>query len=68
MQVVVERLAHFDQIKEKMMNIESRPVVYFPTMTDEELVAYAESYSATNLEKELSVRLKTFLEEKDDVV
>lgn len=49
------------------MSIELRPVVYFPTMTDEELVSYAESYSETNLEKELSIRLKSFLEENDDV-
>lgn len=48
------------------MPLETRPVVYFPSLTDEELLSYAESYSETSLEKELSVRLKHFLEESDD--
>ena len=48
------------------MSIESRPVVYFPTMTDDELVTFAESYSATSLERELCIRLKSLLEEVED--
>lgn len=46
------------------MSIESRPAVYFPTMTDKELVAYAESYMETNLERELLERMKKLTDER----
>lgn len=39
------------------MSIESRPKVYFPTMTKGEIVNYAESYAETELEKALLEKL-----------
>lgn len=36
--------------------------IYLPAMTDEELVAYCDSYSETDLEKELVLRLKNLLD------
>ena len=39
------------------MSVESRPVVYLPTMTDEEVIAYAQTHAATSLEYALLTRL-----------
>lgn len=35
------------------MNIQFRPEVYLPSMTEDEVIAYAETYAATDLEKRL---------------
>lgn len=47
------------------MSIKSRPVVYFPSLTDEELISYADSYAETLLEGELLARVKILLDESD---
>lgn len=49
-----------------MTSIESRPVVYFPSLTDEELISYADSYAKTLLEQVLLVRLKLSIERNED--
>lgn len=50
------------------MGIGSRPVVYFPTSTAEELLSYAESYAETALEKALTEIMKVLIEESVDAV
>lgn len=47
------------------MSIESRLAVYLPSLTDEELISYADSYAETSLEKELLVRLKNLIDEPE---
>lgn len=51
----------------KSTSIKTRPVVYFPSLTNEELISYADSYGETLLEGELLVRVKCLLEECDDL-
>lgn len=46
------------------MNDKDRPAMYFPTMTTEELIDYADSYAITSLETELLERLKNLLDKE----
>ena len=39
------------------MSIENRPAVYFPSMSDDEVIRYAETHAETTLEKTLVDRI-----------
>ena len=47
------------------MSTESRPTMYFETMSAEEIINYAESYSETALEKAMLRHMKLFADKED---
>lgn len=49
------------------MSIKSRPVVYFPSLTDEELISYADTYGETLLERELLARVRSLVDGSDEL-
>ena len=51
-------------MESKATSVESRPAVYFSSMTTEELISYAESFAVTAMEKALLAALKSENEER----
>lgn len=49
------------------MKLEDRPTVYFPSMTENEVVCYAETYAETALEKCLLELLLDRIDNHDEV-
>ena len=46
-------------------SVEQRPAIYLPSLNDQELITYSESFAGTKLETELTKRLVLALDGKN---